>query len=204
MAEKKGTQKTEVIIGAAAAKMASASKQLKEAFGESEKLAAMLEDQALKVSDYEGKISELGLKYDQAKAEQDFKLQLEYKTDKSAFALSYLDEYGMLAVEKDEYNKIKNGYSSLRSEFDKRLSEKVNETRIQIEKDSATNTQLLKSEFNVKEAQNAANIKQLEAQLASAISTADMWKEQLIAERAAGVERARASSIGSVNVTAAK
>jgi molecular chaperone GrpE (heat shock protein) len=55
-------------------------------------------------------------------------------------------------------------------------------------------------EFNAKEAENKATINSLQAQLQAAKAEAANYVQQLNLERTASIERAKASSVGHINI----
>ena len=59
---------------------------------------------------------------------------------------------------------------------------------------------LAEAEAKAKEAQNVAQITNLEAQLKFANQQTEQWREALTAERNAGIERAKASAVGSISI----
>lgn len=196
----KGTPKTELIIGTSAGKLNAAHKAILEALQQSDKLVEILNDNALKIADSEEKLVNLGVEYTQTKAENDFRLQMEWKQDRANLVNSHLTQEGLTAIPTDKLNSLNNELATLKNDFQQKLNKEVATITASVRKDYENTSALKDSEFKVKEAQNAATINQLQAQLTSAIETASMWKEQLIAEREAGIKRAEASSINSINV----
>lgn len=197
----KGTQKTEAIIGTAASKLSVAVKSIQDAAQTAAKLEESLTDYNLKVTDLEAKIASLETVYSQKKAEQDFKLQLDYKTSQKQFAEEFLKGNNMIAVVVEEDTKLRTEYEALKREFDTRLGQEIGKAKGIADNDLKNKTALMESEYKAKEAGNIAKIENLTSQLTFANQQVTLWKEALDKEREAGVQRAQAGSVGSINVT---
>lgn len=199
---KVGTKITEVIIGSAAAKMQAATKAMVEAFNNSGKLETLLSEYSLKIADSEDKLAGLQLDYEHRKAENDFRLNLEYKTNEAEFAKRFLDENGKTAMDSEDLAELTESHNDLKKNFAQKVASEVNASRGIMEKDYLAAKALDAANYSLKEAENVAKIKALETQLSAANQMVEVWKGQLEAERAAGVKRAEASSIGTLNVGA--
>ena len=104
MATKKttGTPKTETIIGTAASKLSKAVSDAKSVLEQVTGLEAIVEENTLKVTDLQQRIENLSTEYSQKKAEQEFELDLSYKTDKKEFAEKYLQEENLVAIPQEK------------------------------------------------------------------------------------------------------
>lgn len=109
---------------------------------------------------------------------------------------NFLAETNRISVTKDRYDYLFN----LGADFDKKLNEKLNAETSKIRAEFNNTLNLKESDFKFREAENAATINSLTSQLASARNEAKVWQDQLTSEREASIERAKASSIGSVNI----
>lgn len=196
----KGTAKTEAIIGTAATKLAAAVKSITEAASTAVQLEGQLTDYNLKVSDLEGKIGSLETEYSQKKAEKEFQLGLDYKTDRQKFAEAFLKENNMVAIVVEEDTKLRTEFNALKSEFDQKVNAEIGKARGIMENQYKNQVALNEAEYKAKEAQNLATINQLKAQLEFSEKQAELWKTSLDEERKAGVERAKASAIGQLTV----
>lgn len=198
---RKGNKTTELIVGTAALKMQTASKNLNDAMVHAMKMTEVLETTTLKVSDMEQKIEDLAVEYGKRKSQAEFDLELEFKTNEKRFAENYLTSNNLLAVSNEEYNGLRDKYTILQQEFEQKLNAEINKSKGILENNYNNATKLKEAEFTAKEAQNAARITSLESQLTAAISQADQWRTALDDERKAGVQRAQASAVGNINVT---
>jgi hypothetical protein len=121
----KGTKVTESIIGASAVKLQAAVKNIAEAATQATKLESILTDYTVKVTDYEDKITNLSTEYTQKKSEQDFKLQLEFKTDREKFAKTWMDENGLVSIHASELQELRESHDTLRRDFDSKVQAEV-------------------------------------------------------------------------------
>lgn len=113
---------------------------------------------------------------------------------------AFLLETNRISMNKERYEHLLNLDLKFEDEVRKITSESNNRARSEY-----TNALALKeAEFKAKEAENNAQLKSYEGQLVAAKNEAKMWQDQLNSERAASIERAKASSIGSVNISGAK
>lgn len=196
----KGTAKTEMVIGTAAAKLSAASKAVLEAFSQSEKLVEIMDENALRIAHQEEQITNLAADYERAKAENDFNLQMEYRQGENEFAKGYLEKNDLVAVPNDEYTGLKDKYNTLKKDFDNKLATETAINRNTLEKEYNNQRNLDAANAKADAATKDATITQLNAQLMSAIETAASWKAQLEAQRAAETERAKHSQIGTLNL----
>ena len=86
---KKGTKETEVIIGKAAAQLSAAVKGIAEAVKTAENLETVLGDYSLKVTNLKEEIGSLATEYAQKKADTQFNLNLEFKTNEKDFYITH-------------------------------------------------------------------------------------------------------------------
>ena len=201
---KKGTQKTELIIGTAATKLAAAVANIKGAVETATQLEQQLTDYNLKVSDLEGKIAGLEQEYANKKQQAEIDLGLQFKAAKQNFAKSFLTENGMIAVVVEEDNKVKEELASLKKSFEDEVTKRVSAATNSIQSSVNNKIALLESEYKAKEAGNLAKIENLTAQLEFANQMAAKWEKQLNDEREASVKRASASAVNQTIQTTGK
>lgn len=196
----KGTTKTEAIIGAASNKLVSATKNLSDAVAQALKLVETADEQALKIADNEEKLSNLQTDYANKKTQMEIDLGLEFKAGQAGFANRYLQDNGLVAVSRTENEKLKQDYQALQTEFDTKVNAEIGKAKGMAESQAKSNAALLDAQYQAKEAGNLAQIRNLESQLASVKEWNQTLQGQLNAERTASVDRAKASSVGSINV----
>lgn len=157
-------------------------------------------DYSLKVTTLEDKIGDLTTEYAQKKAEADFNLNLEYKTNEKEFAAKFLTANSLVAIPNEELNKLKSDLAAATADFDKKLNAETGKIKGILETQYANAQKIAEAEAKAKEAENIAQIDNLKAQLKFANEQAALLREALTAEREAGVERAKASAVGSISI----
>jgi len=195
-----GNKTTEIVIGAAYLKLQAASKSLQEGVKQSEELVKIVEENTLKVTNLEDKIGALTTEYEEKRKKITFDLDLDYRSDKEKFVRNYVTENSLVLVKKEEYEDLNKKISDLSQGSQKAVNEALSSQKSQLEKDHKAEISILNSSFSAKEAENKATIESLKNQLAAALQSVEDWKKALDQERLAGIERAKASSIGTLNV----
>ncbi len=196
----KGNKTTEIIVGAAVAKLTGAIVSLNTVVAEVGKLEQKASDGILKVSDLEDKIGGLEQDLKNKTAQSKIELEQAYNSNKENFVGQYLAEKKLTAVDSMEYGQLqvkleeatKNVADTVKAEVGKAVG---------IEQNNSKNALAIqKLEFEKVQAQSTAQLSQSASQITFLEAQVKMWKDALDAERAAGVERAKASSIGTLNV----
>lgn len=199
-----GNKQTEVIIGSAASKLTAAVKSLEDAFGSVKGIDDAIESKTLTLVNLEAKIEGLESEYSKAKQEQDFALQMDFKTNSQKKVEEILRENGLVSVSADEYNDLKNSLAKLKAEYATEMSKEISKAKAIAESNAEITIKQAELTQQAKEAENKAQLIAKDAQIKSLYEQVENWKEALAEERKAGVQRAQAGSIGSVNVTSAK
>lgn len=195
-----GNKTTEVIVGSAAAKLNSAYKSLKDALTEADKLEDKVQESTLKLTDLEQKISETALELNNRIAQNKVELELAYKADKRVLAEQYLSENSLISVSKEEYDNLETKYSNLRADFDKELNAAVGKQKGILNSDYDNKVKMNELEYKAKEAGNMAALQQKDTEINSLKEQIRSLEKMIEANRNAEVERAKASSIGTLNV----
>lgn len=195
-----GNKNTEIIIGSSAAKVLAAIKSLSQATDEINKFQGIIADGTLKVTNLEDQIAGLRQDFDNKRAQQTFDLELAFNTDKQGFTAKFLQDKGMIAVTSMDYQKLQSDLQKATSDVDTQVAAKVNAAIGAITARHAGELKTVGLEYQVKEANNLAAITQLTNEVASLKLSVEDWKSQLTSERSAGVERQKASAIGSLTV----
>lgn len=199
-AASKGSKNTEIIVGQAAMKLTAATKALQEAVAASNNLEETIAQNVLKASTVEDQISDLKQTYAQQKAEMEFQLSLDYKTNKKAFADAFLNENGLTAVPTGDFNNLKEELEVTKKDFVAKVNSEVGKVKGMLENDYVQKTKIAQLEFDSKQAETSARLSQKEDTIKFLNEQVAMWKGALDAERAAGVERSKAGAIGSINL----
>ena len=196
----KGTPKTEAIIGAASNKIVTATKALNDAVATAVKLTETLDENALKISEQEEKLTNLQTDYANKRTQHKIDLDLAYKADQQVFAEKYLTDKNLVAVSKEDYQDLQTELQVLKTEFDQKVRAEVGKAEGMANARAESANKLANAEYRAKEAENLAKINSLEQQLKFANEQAASWQKQLESERQASIERGK-SQTATVNVT---
>lgn len=198
----KGNKTTEIVLGSAAMKLSSAVTAVLAAVEVVKGLDEKAQDSTLLVTNLEDKIGGLEQDYKNKVAQSKIELQQAYESDKESFVDLYLKQKNLQTINSTELEELNNKVTK----FDQILADTVSKEvgkAVGIEKsNSASALKVATLEFTAKEAQNTAEITQLKNQVTFMTEQVTMWKTALEDERKAGVERAKAGSIGTLNVGA--
>jgi hypothetical protein len=195
-----GNKTTEIIIGSAAVKLQNAVKSAYSALEEVKNLDVKAQEGTLKVSDLEDKIGGLKQDLENKTAQNKIDLQQAYDADKKAFVDNWLKENNVVVVDDATYKNLQNELASMEVKMESTVRTEVGKA-VGIEKANSANAlKIAQLEAEKKEASNVAEISQLKAQIMFLEKTSKSWEDALTAERAAGIERAKASSINTLNV----
>lgn len=164
------------------------------------KLEVKAHENTLKVTDLEDRIGGLQQELANKIAQNKIDIQLAYDSDVKSFVEKYLRENNMTTIEVVVLSDLKSELNKVKDNFDSNLKAEVAKA-VAIEKSNSANAlKMMELEQKHTEAANKAQIEQLNAKVEFLEEQVDSWKEALAAERTASVERAKASSIGTLNV----
>lgn len=197
---KSGTAKTETIIGTAATKLNVALKSVIEATAKMAQLTEVSDTLTSQIADKEGKLAALDVQFAEKQRAFEVQLKLDMQDNTASVVTTYLASTGKVAVDKGTYDELQAEMKLLladnKSEIDKAVAVATNSMKSRHESDMA----LKEAQFKMQEASNTAKIQSLQEQIVALTKDRDMWKASLDAEREAGIKRAQAGAIGSVNV----
>lgn len=195
-----GTKNTEVMLGKAAAGIAASYKGLQTFMNEFANIEQRIPECTLEISNLEDQIGGLKTELENTKNQNKLELELQFKADKASFVTTYLMENNLVSISKTELDKLKTDLMKATTEQDKAVAAAV-----------AANTNSLTAKFNsekaiaemqhkTNEATNLAKIEQMEDKITFLGEQVELWKGALDDERKAGVERAKAGAIGTLNL----
>jgi hypothetical protein len=197
---KAGNKTTEVIIGASASKLAVASKSIIAAVEELQKLEEVAATNSLKVVNLEDQIGSLQQELKNQKEQNKIELKNQYDIDRKSFVSAYLTENGFVMIEATNLTQLKTELETRNKEFNADVQKQVAIATSTQKKEFEATQKIAELEYEKKEANNIAELKQLQSEIKMWKDQAESWKDALAAERAAGVERSKASAVGSITV----
>jgi hypothetical protein len=199
-AAKTKSDNTDAVISSAAAALVKATANIQEAFksvdGLTETAETLTRDIAGKKAEIESLTEVYQTKYRQS--EVDFNLKLAEKKDVTVN--EYLKSVGKEAVESAAYKALQTDLAKAISERDTEVKRAVAIENSRLTRDFNSEKALLESQFQTSTVKQVAQIESLQKENASLTAQVAQLFQQIDAERAAGIERAKASAIGSVNV----
>lgn len=202
--QKKTTATVESVAGAAALSLGRSLTELKAGLNLFETLTGNLEGLGLQIAQKEEMIKELSTAFVERERQLNVNLQLKMKENGKAAALEILDAEGLIAVGKDSYSFLQAKVLDLESTFDDKVRAERGKAEGILGAQFANKEKLLGAEYGTKEANNLATIAQLQQQITFLKEQSTKWEMALGEERKASIERAKASSIGNINVGTAE
>lgn len=199
-----GTKHTEEVIGSALGQMKKGISELGNVVETVNKLVEEAEQLSGIIAAKEIKIEELDVAFGEAKRQKEIQLKMDLQENALRAAADILSSQGKIAIDKSAYESITKELSETKTNMDKEISKQVNSAASSMKKDFDNAAALAASDYKAKEAQTTAQLSTLQGQITFLSGQVEMWKGALDAERAAGVQRAQAASIGSVNITGGK
>jgi hypothetical protein len=191
---------TELVLGRAAGQLSKAVVDLKAAFDEVNSLELKSEDLALKVANKEEEIANLETQFQEKKRQATLNLELQMKENSDKTIAENLILQGKVAVKREEYNSLLDELTQLKADFAQQIRAEIGKAEGMAKSRFESDLKLKEAEFKAKEAGNTAEIESLKKEVAFLNTQITKWETALVEERKAGVERAKASAIGSVNL----
>lgn len=198
----KGNKNTEIIVGTAAVKLSQAVKAITEAVIQVSHLDEKMQEGTLKVTDLEDKIGSLKQEFENRATQNKIDLQLQFDADKEGFAMTYLMSKSKVALPLTELNELEAKLETAIRDKDKEVSKAVGIATGKMESDHKNEIALKDLNYQMKEANNLAELAQCRKECTFLEGQVTHWQKALEAERLAGVERAKAGQIGTLNVGA--
>jgi len=197
---KKASTTTELVLGAAAQNITRGLVELKSAFDNVNKLGSLGEELTLLVSNKEEAIKALDIEFSEKKRKLAVELDLSFKADTNRVVNEYLKETGKVTVSATELSSLQAELATVKNnaeaETKKQVLSATNALKAQYEND----IKLLHSENKAVAVENTAKIGALTDKNNFLVKQVETLYEQLNSERTAGTERAKAGSIGSINM----
>lgn len=197
---KKGSASSEMVIGAAANQIKKSVDMLKGAVDAVNELGTKAENFQALIAQKEDRVKELDVEFSEKKRAAQVNLDLEIKADENKVVTEVLAKNNEVAINTVELSELKARAERSDAEVKADKDKAVAIATSAMKKDH-DNAMLLKdAEFKAKEAENLAQISNLKSQVEMYKAQCASWEKALEQERAAGVERSKAASIGTLNV----
>ena len=198
---KKASANTEVVLGQAAAQIAKAVNELKAATATVSTLSDQSEQLTMLVANKEEAISALEVEYAEKRRQADVELELSFKANQERVVNQWLTSNGYTSIATSELTTLRSDLDSARTNTEATVKKEVASVVSTLKTQYDNEIKLIHSENKAIAAENAAKIGTLATQNKFLEEQVTKLYLQLDAERAAGIERAKAGSVGSINVT---
>ncbi len=197
---KKASTSTEIVLGQAAQQIAKGVSELKSASETISQLVKASEDLSLQVANKETQIADLDIQFGEKARQKEVELDLNFKASQDRVVTNYLTENGKVAISKTDLANLQKELSDTKANADAVTKKEVAIVSSSLKSQYENEIKLIQSENNTKSVENASKIGTLTEKAAFLETQVAKLYQQLDAERAAGIERAKAGSVGSINV----
>ena len=197
---KKATASTEVVLGAAAQQIAKAVSELNSATNTVNQLASQAEELTLLVANKENQIAELEVQYAEKARQAEVDLNLSIKANQERVVNEVLRSSGMESISSTELKALRQELESVKANADAETKKQVSIVSSTLKAQFDNDLRFIQSENKAIAAENASKIGVLAEKNKFLDEQVTKLYLQLDAERAAGIERAKAGSVGSINV----
>ena len=198
---RKASANTEVVLGQAAAQIAKAVNELKAATATVSTLSDQSEQLTMLVANKEEAISALEIEYAEKRRQADVELDLSFRANQERVVSQWLTSNGYTSIATSELTTLRSDLETARTNTEATVKKEVASVVSTLKTQYDNEIKLIHSENKAIAAENAAKIGTLATQNKFLEEQVTKLYLQLDAERAAGIERAKAGSVGSINVT---
>jgi hypothetical protein len=196
----KRTASTELVLGQAAQQITKAVAELNNATKTVNELASQAEDLTLQVANKEEAISALKVEYAERKRQADVDLDLSIKANTESVVTTYLQTTGKVAIPSSDWTSLQKELATEKANSEKAIASQVAVITTTQKAQYENDIRFLQSENKAIAAENASKIGVLAEKNKFLEEQVTKLYLRLDAERAAGIERAKAGSVGSINV----
>lgn len=199
-ATSRGTKTTEIIIGAASSKLETGLKALIGVVDEVAKLDSKISENTLLISDLEDKIAAKEVELKNSIAQNKIELQQAYDSDRQGFVRAWVMEKGYEVVEAASLAQLKADLAAAKADTEAQIKAQVAIVTNTLNRNHESAKKEYELEFKAKEAQTAAALAQKDDKIKFLEDQVASWQKALNDEREAGVKRAQAGAIQTLNV----
>lgn len=197
---KKASASTEIVLGQAAQQIAKAVSELNSATNTVNQLASQAEELTLLVANKENQIAELEVQYAEKARQAEVDLNLSIKANQERVVNEVLRSSGMESISSTELKALRQELESVKANADAETKKQVSIVSSTLKAQFDNDLRFIQSENKAIAAENASKIGVLAEKNKFLDEQVTKLYLQLDAERAAGIERAKAGSVGSINV----
>lgn len=197
---KKASASTEIVLGQAAQQISKAVNELNAATETVNKLATQAEELTLQVANKEAQIAELEVQYAEKARQAEVDFSLNVKANSQRVVNEILRENGMEAISSTELKALRQELADTKAGADAETKKQVAAVSSTLKAQFDNDLRFIQSENKAVAAENASKIGVLAEKNKFLEEQTTKLYLQLDAERNAGIERAKAGSIGNITV----
>lgn len=197
---KKASASTEIVLGQAAQQISKAVNELNAATETVNKLATQAEELTLQVANKEAQISELEVQYAEKARQAEVDFSLNVKANSQRVVNEILRENGMEAISSAELKALRQELADTKAGAEAETKKQVAAVSSSLKSQFDNDLRFIQSENKAIAAENASKIGVLAEKNKFLEEQVTKLYTQLDAERQAGIERAKAGSIGNITV----
>ena len=198
---KKASASTEIVLGQAAQQITKAVSELASATNTINKMVEQAEELTLQVANKEEAIISLDVAFAEKERQLKVDLDLSFRAKTDRVVNEYLTSVGKTVIPASELSSLRKELDEVKSNTDGLIKKEVATVVSSLKSQYENEIKLIHSENKAIAAENAAKIGTLANQNEFLSEQVTKLYLQLDAERAAGIERAKAGSVGSINVS---
>ncbi len=200
-ANKKANANTEIVLGAAAQQITKAVTELNNATNTVNQLASRAEELTLQVANQEDRIQALDVEYSEKERQLNVNLDLNFRANTEKVVNEHLSSVNRTSISTSELNTLRQDLEDATRNTDSLIKKEVATVANTLKGQYENEIKLIHSENKAIAAENAAKMGSLATQNTFLEQQVTKLYAQLDAERQAGIERAKAGSVGSINVS---
>jgi hypothetical protein len=200
-AARKANANTEIVLGQAAQQITKAVNELNNATSTVNQLASRAEELTLQVANKEEAIQNLTIEYGERERQLSVNMELSFKANTNKVVNEHLASINSVSIPTSELTQLRSDLSEARSNTETQVKREVTEIATKLKTQYENEIKLIHSENKAIAAENAAKMGSLSSQNTFLEGQVVKLYAQLDAERNAGIERAKAGSVGSINVS---
>jgi predicted RNase H-like nuclease (RuvC/YqgF family) len=197
---KKASASTEIVLGQAAQQISKAVNELNAATETVNKLATQAEELTLQVANKEAQISELEVQYAEKARQAEVDFNLNVKANSQRVVNEILREGGMESISSAELKALRQELADTKAGAEAETKKQVAIVSSTLKAQFDNDLRFIQSENKAIAAENASKIGVLAEKNKFLEEQVTKLYTQLDSERQAGIERAKAGSIGNITV----
>jgi nicotinamide mononucleotide adenylyltransferase len=198
---KKASVSTEIVLGQAAQQITKAVAELNLATASVNELSSKADELTLLVANKEEAIRELDVQFTEKERQLTVELDLSFKANTEKMVKEYLRTVNEVSISNAELTALRSELETVKSNTEAQIKREVAVVAATMKSSHENEVKLIQSENRAISSENAAKIGTLATQNKFLEDQVTKLYLQLDAERAAGIERAKAGSVGSINVS---